>query len=53
MVTYHEEFGGIVLTESPERQQKSLENANRRLERRLRDFEHFGIELECREVRFE
>jgi len=53
VVTYHEEVGGIVLTESPGRQQKSLENANRRLERRLRDFEHFGIDLEGHEARFE
>ena len=53
VVTYHEQFGGIVLHEPVERQRTSIANANRRLERRLRDFEHFNIELQNCGSRFQ
>ena len=52
IVTYEEQFGGIVETEDTKRQEISLLNANRRLERRLKDFEQFNIELMNNEVRF-
>lgn len=52
VVTYEEQFGGIIETESKERQNKSLFNANRRLERRIKDFEQFNIKLEGGEQRF-
>lgn len=52
VVTYHEQLGGIVLHESPGRHRLSVENANRRLERRLRDFEDFNIDIQNKEARF-
>ena len=52
IVTYHEQLGGIVLQESPQRQRLSVDNANRRLERRLRDFEHYGIDVRNKQERF-
>ena len=52
VITYEEQFGGIVETEGAERQEISLLNANRRLERRIKDFEQFNIELTNNEVRF-
>lgn len=52
VVTYDEQFGGIVEAEDAERQGKSVENANRRLERRLRDFAEFKIEVNGDEARF-
>jgi hypothetical protein len=52
IVACEEQMGGIVLSEPPDRQRLSLDNANRRLKRRLDEFSHFGIELNGREARF-
>lgn len=52
IVTYEEQFGGIVESEDTERQVISLLNANRRLDRRVRDFETFHINLINEEKRF-
>src|SRR6056297_1925237 len=43
IVTYEEEFGGIIEPEGADREKLSRENANRRLEKRLDEFEHFDI----------
>ena len=45
IVNYKEHLGAIVHTESPERQDESLKNANRRLNRRILDFQDADIEL--------
>ncbi len=52
VVTYHEQMGGIVLQEPVERQRLSVQNANRRLERRLADFAHYKIDVQNKEERF-
>lgn len=52
VVTYHEQMGGIVLHEPAERQLLSVQNANRRLERRLADFQHYDIDVQNKEERF-
>ena len=44
-VVYRESMGGIVEHEDEERHKRSIFNANRRLDRRKRDFAAFGIEL--------
>ena len=45
LVTYEEQFGGIIESESSKRQHISILNANRRLERRKKDFQKFSIDL--------
>ena len=45
IVTYEEQMGGIVESETEERQAVSIVNANRRLERRVKDFNMFDISL--------
>lgn len=52
IITYEELFGGIVESEGINRQKDSVVNANRRLNRRLKDFEQFNIEVLNNEVRF-
>ena len=52
VVTYEEQCGGIIEAESEERQSISLANANRRLERRLRDFKNFNIDIKGKEKKF-
>lgn len=51
-VQYEEVMGGIFATESVKRQELSVFNANRRLERRIRDFEQFAISLSETKERF-
>lgn len=52
VVTYEENYGGVVEPEGEKRKELSRQNANRRLERRLRDFEEFGITVENDHLRF-
>lgn len=52
IVTYEEQLGGIVESETEERQAVSIVNANRRLERRVKDFNMFDINLVHKEKRF-
>jgi len=52
IVTYEEQFGGIIPMEPEERQDASVKNANRRLGRRINDFKQAGIELKKSEQRF-
>lgn len=52
VVTYEEDYGGVVEPEDEERGKLSRGNANRRLERRLRDFEEFEISVENDHLRF-
>jgi sodium-dependent dicarboxylate transporter 2/3/5 len=52
-VEYSEVMGGIVEHEKAARQQKSIINANFRLEKRKKDFEELGIDLKNKELHFE
>ena len=52
IVTYEEQFGGIVESESEQRHAVSILNANRRLDRRVRDFNMFDINLINKDKRF-
>lgn len=51
-VVYDEQFGGIVQEESEARWRKSVDNANRRVERRIGDFRGFSLDLSGAESRF-
>lgn len=52
IVNYKEHMGAIVHMESPERQNESIQNANRRLARRVFDFQEAGIELKESDDKF-
>jgi len=52
IVTYEEQLGGIVESETEERQAVSIVNANRRLDRRVKDFNMFDINLVNKEKRY-
>ena len=52
IVTYEEQIGGIVESENKERQAVSILNANRRLDRRVKDFDMFDVNLINKEKRF-
>ncbi|HUV07373.1 MAG TPA: SLC13 family permease, partial [Spirochaetia bacterium] len=51
-VVYSEIMGGIVEGEDEVRQERSLHNANRRLFRRIKDFENLGIDVTNSDVQF-
>ncbi len=52
VVTYEEEFGGAVEPEEDHRNELSRDNANRRLENRLEEFEHHDIPVKNADLRF-
>lgn len=52
VVTYEENFGGVVEPEDEEREKLSRQNANRRLETRLDEFEHHNIPVKNAHLRF-
>ena len=51
-VVYDEQFGGIVQEESEARWRKSVDNANRRVKRRVGDFREFDLNLRGADSRF-
>lgn len=52
VVVYEEQFGGIVQDEPEARRMKSVDNANRRVLRRVEDFRGFSLDLMGADQRF-
>jgi hypothetical protein len=51
-VHYEESFGGILMSERESRRKKSVDNANRRVDRRMHDFELFDLDVAGKHERF-